>query len=77
MSLGGLTAIRLGATRPDLVRKALLVDVTPGSPEAARRMNAAGRAGTGPGQTARPGDSAAERYGRGSLGTMTTGHRAW
>jgi len=43
MSLGGLTAIRLGATRPDLVRKALLVDVTPGSPEAAQRMNAAQR----------------------------------
>jgi pimeloyl-ACP methyl ester carboxylesterase len=30
MSLGGLTAIVLAATRPDLVRKLLVVDVTPG-----------------------------------------------
>ena len=30
MSLGGLTAIRLAATRPDLVRRLVLVDVTPG-----------------------------------------------
>ena len=30
MSLGGLTAIALGAQRPDLVRKLALVDVTPG-----------------------------------------------
>ncbi|MER5628425.1 alpha/beta hydrolase [Streptosporangium sp. NPDC002544] len=30
MSLGGLTAIRLGALRPDVVRKVVVVDVTPG-----------------------------------------------
>ncbi len=30
MSLGGLTTIRLAATRPDLVRRAVIVDVTPG-----------------------------------------------
>jgi pimeloyl-ACP methyl ester carboxylesterase len=30
MSLGGLTAIRLAATRPDLVRRLAVVDVTPG-----------------------------------------------
>ena len=30
MSLGGLTAIRLAAARPDLVRRLVLVDVTPG-----------------------------------------------
>lgn len=30
MSLGGLTTIRLGATRPDLVPRAVIVDVTPG-----------------------------------------------
>ena len=30
MSLGGLTAIALGARRPELVRKLALVDVTPG-----------------------------------------------
>ncbi|MFI5956293.1 alpha/beta fold hydrolase [Cryptosporangium sp. NPDC051539] len=39
MSLGGLTTIRLAATRPDLVRRAVLVDVTPGSPEVAARMD--------------------------------------
>jgi pimeloyl-ACP methyl ester carboxylesterase len=38
MSLGGLTLIRLGSTRPDLVRRAVLVDVTPGSAAAAQRM---------------------------------------
>jgi esterase len=43
MSLGGLTAIRLAATRPDLVRRAVLVDVTPGSAEAAARMTSAQR----------------------------------
>jgi esterase len=31
MSLGGATAIRLAATRPDLVRRAVIVDVTPNS----------------------------------------------
>jgi esterase len=30
MSLGGLTAIALGAARPDLVRRLVLVDITPG-----------------------------------------------
>jgi pimeloyl-ACP methyl ester carboxylesterase len=30
MSLGGLTAIRLAAARPDLVRRLVMVDVTPG-----------------------------------------------
>ncbi len=30
MSLGGLTTFRLGATRPELVPKAVVVDVTPG-----------------------------------------------
>ena len=30
MSLGGLTAIALGARRPDLVKRLLLVDITPG-----------------------------------------------
>ena len=30
MSLGGLTTIRLAATWPDLVRRAIIVDVTPG-----------------------------------------------
>jgi pimeloyl-ACP methyl ester carboxylesterase len=30
MSLGGLTTIRLAAARPDLVRRAVLVDITPG-----------------------------------------------
>jgi pimeloyl-ACP methyl ester carboxylesterase len=30
MSLGGLTAIALAATRPDLVRRLVLVDITPG-----------------------------------------------
>jgi pimeloyl-ACP methyl ester carboxylesterase len=29
MSLGGLTAIRLAASRPDLVRRVVIVDVTP------------------------------------------------
>nr|WP_232839635.1 alpha/beta hydrolase [Nocardia aurea] len=31
MSLGGLTALRLAARRPDLVRRLVLVDVTPGT----------------------------------------------
>jgi esterase len=38
MSLGGLTTIRLASTRPDLVRRAVLADVTPGSAEAAQQM---------------------------------------
>ncbi|MCW2496755.1 MAG: putative hydrolase or acyltransferase of alpha/beta superfamily [Jatrophihabitans sp.] len=40
MSLGGLTTIHLAATRPKLVRRAVLVDVAPGSPQAAAAMNA-------------------------------------
>lgn len=43
MSLGGSTTIRLAAQRPDLVRKAVLVDVTPGTREAARAMDRSGR----------------------------------
>jgi pimeloyl-ACP methyl ester carboxylesterase len=38
MSLGGLTSIHLAATRPELVRSLFLVDVTPGSPEAAQSL---------------------------------------
>ena len=33
MSLGGLTALRLAVTAPDLVRRLVLVDVTPSAPE--------------------------------------------
>jgi pimeloyl-ACP methyl ester carboxylesterase len=33
MSLGGLTALRLAATEPDLVPELVLVDVTPSAPE--------------------------------------------
>jgi pimeloyl-ACP methyl ester carboxylesterase len=33
MSLGGLTAVRLAVAAPDLVRRLLLVDVTPSAPE--------------------------------------------
>jgi pimeloyl-ACP methyl ester carboxylesterase len=33
MSLGGLTALRLAVAAPDLVRKFVLVDVTPSAPE--------------------------------------------
>jgi esterase len=40
MSLGGLTLIHLAATRPALVRRALLVDVSPGSREAVEKMTA-------------------------------------
>jgi pimeloyl-ACP methyl ester carboxylesterase len=43
MSLGGVTAIRLAATRPDLVRKAVIVDVTPQVQEATRSMSKADR----------------------------------
>jgi esterase len=43
MSLGGLTLIHLAAVRPDLVRRAVVVDVTPGVIEAAARMTAAQR----------------------------------
>ena len=38
MSLGGLTAIRLAVAAPDLVRKLVLVDVTPSAPERHAQM---------------------------------------
>ncbi len=43
MSLGGVTAIRLAATRPDLVRRLVVVDVTPQVHEPARQLSAADR----------------------------------
>jgi pimeloyl-ACP methyl ester carboxylesterase len=43
MSLGGATAIRLAATRPDLVRRAVIVDVTPNSGVRSRSMTPADR----------------------------------
>jgi pimeloyl-ACP methyl ester carboxylesterase len=38
MSLGGLTALRLAVSAPDLVRKLVLVDVTPSAPERHTQM---------------------------------------
>ena len=38
MSLGGVTTIRLAAIRPDLVRRAVIVDVTPQVNDATREM---------------------------------------
>ncbi|HEY1966482.1 MAG TPA: alpha/beta hydrolase [Pseudonocardia sp.] len=38
MSLGGLTAIRVAAAHPELVRRMILVDVTPGSVRAVKTM---------------------------------------
>jgi pimeloyl-ACP methyl ester carboxylesterase len=43
MSLGGVTTIRLAATRPDLVRRAVIVDVSPGVGDPARTMSRADR----------------------------------
>ena len=43
MSLGGSTVIRLAATRPDLVRRALIVDVTPNSGVRSRALASADR----------------------------------
>ena len=43
MSLGGATLIRLAATRPDLVRRAVIVDVTPDSGVRSRAMSQAER----------------------------------
>jgi esterase len=43
MSLGGMTTIRLAATEPALVRRAVLVDVTPASGERAQAMTNAQR----------------------------------
>ena len=46
MSLGGLTLIRLAAIQPELVRKAIIVDVTPGSGVAHGRMTRSERGAT-------------------------------
>ena len=43
MSLGGVTAIRLAASRQDLVRKLVIVDVTPQVNDATRQMSRADR----------------------------------
>jgi pimeloyl-ACP methyl ester carboxylesterase len=43
MSLGGATLIRLAATRPDLVRRAVIVDVTPNSGVRSRALSQADR----------------------------------
>jgi pimeloyl-ACP methyl ester carboxylesterase len=43
MSLGGATAIRLTATRPDLARRAIIVDVTPQVNDPSRTMTRAER----------------------------------
>ncbi|HOB48057.1 MAG TPA: alpha/beta hydrolase [Mycobacterium sp.] len=41
MSLGGLTALRLAVTAPDLVRRLVMVDVTPSAPERHEQMTQA------------------------------------
>jgi len=41
MSLGGLTAMRLAVTHPDLVRRLVMVDVTPSAPERHEQMTRA------------------------------------
>ncbi|MGY4708436.1 alpha/beta fold hydrolase [Mycolicibacterium sp. CBM1] len=41
MSLGGLTALRLATAAPDLVRRLVLVDVTPSAPERHEQMTKA------------------------------------
>ena len=41
MSLGGLTALRLAVTAPGLVRKLVMVDVTPSAPERHEQMTKA------------------------------------
>jgi pimeloyl-ACP methyl ester carboxylesterase len=41
MSLGGLTALRLAVTAPDLVRTLVMVDVTPSAPERHEQMTKA------------------------------------
>jgi pimeloyl-ACP methyl ester carboxylesterase len=43
MSLGGVTTIRLAAARPDLVRRAVIVDVTPQVQDPTRTMSQADR----------------------------------
>lgn len=41
MSLGGLTAMRLAVSAPDLVRKLVMIDVTPSAPERHEQMTKA------------------------------------
>ncbi|MEH3131019.1 MAG: alpha/beta hydrolase [Mycolicibacterium neoaurum] len=41
MSLGGLTALRIAATEPELVKELVLVDVTPSAPERHEQMSKA------------------------------------
>jgi len=41
MSLGGLTAMRLAATTPELVRTLVMIDVTPSAPERVEQMTKA------------------------------------
>ena len=41
MSLGGLTALRLAVHAPDLVRRLVMIDVTPSAPERAEQMTKA------------------------------------
>ena len=41
MSLGGLTAMRLAVSAPDLVRRLVMIDVTPSAPERAEQMTKA------------------------------------
>jgi pimeloyl-ACP methyl ester carboxylesterase len=43
MSLGGATTIRLAAKRPDLVRRAIIIDVTPQARDPSRTMTPAER----------------------------------
>jgi pimeloyl-ACP methyl ester carboxylesterase len=43
MSLGGATVIRLAATRPDLCRRVVIVDVTPQANDSTRSMSTAER----------------------------------
>jgi len=43
MSLGGVTAIRLAAIRPDLIRRLVVVDVTPQAHESFRQLDTAAR----------------------------------
>jgi esterase len=47
MSLGGLTTMRLASIRPDLVQRAVFVDITPRAPSASAHMTAAHRGTTG------------------------------
>lgn len=60
MSLGGLTLVHLARTRPDLVHRAVLVDVTPGTREAVGLMTRDQRGTTALTGGARRFDSLAE-----------------